>query len=415
MTARSALPPAVRRPVHPRVGLLLRGIVIALVIALLAVVFLVLPNHDNDRARPTADGANPVTPGVYTGLGFDQCLAPTQAAMTTWTQASPFRAVGIYISGDSRACRNQPNLTPQWVSTQLANGWHLLPITLGPQASCQPRFPRYDDDVKIKPGAANDYAKARAQGTAEAAKTVAAAQALGIVPGSTMFYDLEGFDYNNVACRESALRFLSTWTTQLHALGYRSGVYSSAGSGMKLLERQRVSPLPDIELPDQIWLARYDNAANTSAADYFSDEGWQGNRIKQFQGGHNETWGGVTINIDRNYLDLREAPAPVVPVVAPQPAPRTGCNGRVVVDLPVYRGLKPKSKTYRPDPTTVNVLKCLLHEKTGKKFKLNGAYDAKLVKNVKAWRKARGMKPFARWTKKMWPEILPQQGTAARE
>ncbi|MFT4286281.1 glycoside hydrolase domain-containing protein [Nocardioides sp.] len=413
MTARSALPAPARRPAHPRVGLLLRGAVIALVIAALAVVFLVLPGRQNDRAAKTADSANPVTPGVFTGLGFDQCLAPTQAAMTKWTQSSPFQAVGIYISGDSRACRDQPNLTSQWVSTQLANGWHLLPITLGPQASCQPRFPRYDDDVKIKPGAANDYAKARAQGTAEATKTVAAAQALGIVPGSTMFYDIEGFDYNNVACRESALRFLSTWTTQLHALGYRSGVYSSAGSGMKLLERQRVSPLANIELPDQIWLARYDNTANTSASDYFSDDGWQGNRIKQFQGGHNETWGGVTINIDRNYLDLRSAPATTTAVTTT--AARTGCNGRVVVDLPAYRGLKPATATYTPDPTTVNVLKCLLHEKSGRKFKLNGLYDAKLVKNVKAWRKARGLRPIARWAKKLWPELLSQTATTARE
>ena len=26
--------------------------------------------------------------------------------------------------------------------------------------------------------------------------------------------------------------------------------------------------------------------------------------MKQYRGGHNETWGGVTINIDRNFLDL---------------------------------------------------------------------------------------------------------------
>ena len=32
--------------------------------------------------------------------------------------------------------------------------------------------------------------------------------------------------------------------------------------------------------------------------------GCPGGRMKQFQGGHDETWGGVTINIDRNYLDL---------------------------------------------------------------------------------------------------------------
>src|SRR4051794_1397478 len=62
-----------------------------------------------------------VTPRNFTGYGFDQCLAPTQAAMDAWLTSSPFWAVGIYISGDSRACRNQPNLTPTWVRTQLSN------------------------------------------------------------------------------------------------------------------------------------------------------------------------------------------------------------------------------------------------------------------------------------------------------
>ena len=61
-----------------------------------------------------------VTPGDFTGYGFDQCLAPTQKAMNRWLRSSPFLAAGIYISGKSRACREQPNLTPTWVSTQLA-------------------------------------------------------------------------------------------------------------------------------------------------------------------------------------------------------------------------------------------------------------------------------------------------------
>src|SRR6478609_371153 len=113
----------------------------------------------------------------FTGYGFDQCHAPDQRSMNKWMTYSPFLAVGIYISGNSRACRDQPNLTPAWISTQLAKGWRLLPITLGPQASCQPRFPRYDDDPTIipKPGKDKSYAKARNQGSAEADKAVAAA------------------------------------------------------------------------------------------------------------------------------------------------------------------------------------------------------------------------------------------------
>ena len=117
------------------------------------------------------------TPGDFTGYGFDQCLAPTQSAMDRWWRKSPFSAVGIYISGDSRACRSQPNLSPTWVAAQVARGWRLLPIALGPQASCQPRFPRYKDDFKISNKPANGYAVAAGQGAAEADKNAADAMA----------------------------------------------------------------------------------------------------------------------------------------------------------------------------------------------------------------------------------------------
>ena len=148
------------------------------------------------------------TPGDFTGYGFDQCLAPTQSAMDTWWKKSPFSAVGIYISGDSRACRSQPNLSTTWVATQVARGWRLLPIALGPQASCQPRFPRYKDDFTISPSPTGGYAKAAAQGTAEADKNAADAMAYGIGPGSTIWYDLEGFNLGDTHCRESALVFV---------------------------------------------------------------------------------------------------------------------------------------------------------------------------------------------------------------
>ncbi len=71
-------------------------------------------------ATAPAQAENRVTPGDFTGYGFDQCLAPSQSKMDTWMEYSPFSSVGIYISGDSRACRSQPNLTRTWISRQLA-------------------------------------------------------------------------------------------------------------------------------------------------------------------------------------------------------------------------------------------------------------------------------------------------------
>src|ERR1700750_3179657 len=104
-----------------------------------------------------AEAANPVTPGNFRGLGFDQCATQSQTAMNAWVKKSPFRAVGIYISGNSRACRQQTNLTPAWGATQRRAGWPLLPITLGPQASCSTRFPRYgwSIDPTISPSTTN--------------------------------------------------------------------------------------------------------------------------------------------------------------------------------------------------------------------------------------------------------------------
>ncbi len=242
--------------------------------------------------------------------------------MDAWIKHSPFRAVGIYISGDSRACRTQPNLSPTWVATQVSRGWRLLPIALGPQASCLDRFPRYDDDFKIDPRSAGGYAAARAQGVVEADKNAADAAALGIGAGSTLWYDLEAFDLGNTSCRESALAFTSAWVTRIKELGYVAGFYSSASSGIKMLDDARLKRPGQFALPDRIWIARWDGVANTSTS-YIAEDGWRpGGRMKQYRGGHNETWGGVTINIDSNYLELSGTPAaPPAPVPAPAPAP----------------------------------------------------------------------------------------------
>lgn len=343
---------------------------------------------------PLASANNVATPGDFTGYGFDQCVGPTQQAMNTWLRTSPFLAVGIYISGDSRGCRSQPNLTPKWVATQLRKGWRLLPITLGPQASCHPSFPRYADDeaIKSKPGKGKHYKPARRQARREAVKAVAAADRLGIVKNSTLWYDLEGFDLTNTRCRESALAFLSAWTAKLHSLDYVSGVYSSAGSGIKMLDDARVNRPDKVTLPDQIWIARWDGRANTQT-DYIRNDGWlPGGRVKQYQGGHNETWGGVTINIDRNWLDLGRGSVA---------APLTHCNG-VDVDHPTYKVLA-KGTT---EKALVKALKCLLKEQSLYDGKLTGVFNEKTIAATNAWQTGHGFKATTTWGRVHWMSLL---------
>ena len=337
-------------------------------------------------------GTNPATPGDFTGYGFDQCLAPTQQKMNKWLQSSPFLAVGIYISGASRGCRDQPNLTPKWISTQLAKGWRLLPITLGPQASCHPGFPRYGNDPVINPKAGKNktYGKARRQGATEAGTAVAEAQRLGIVAGSTLWYDLEGFNVKDTDCRESSLSFLSAWTTRLHELGYVSGVYSSAGSGIKMLDDARVDRPGVFELPDRIWVARWDGVANTSTS-YIREDGWRpGGRVKQFTGGHDERWGGVTINIDRNYLELGATTAPA----------EDHCNG-TRVNFENYPKLA-KGASRSSDPDLVKALQCLLKERGSYDGPLSGSFNQQLIDAIRAWQTRTGFAESDRWTRRNW-------------
>ncbi len=352
----------------------------------------------NEVVTAARAGVNPVTPGNFTGYGFDQCLAPTQRTMNTWLNHSPFLSVGIYISGDSRACRNQPNLTPAWISTQLRKGWRLLPITLGPQASCQPRFPRYSDDFKIspKPGDNGNYYQARKMGQAEASKTVRDAKALGLTEGSTLWYDLEGFDSSNQHCRESALAFLSSWTSRLHNLDYVSGVYSSAGSGIAALDDARINRPGKFKLPDMIWVARWDGVANTSTS-YIRNDGWRpGGRVKQYQGGHDEVWGGVRINIDRNFLDVGRGSVA---------GPDKHCGG-VNISFERYAAVRPPSGDTVPPPSKVRALQCLLKERGFYSALINGKYTDKTMASAARWQASRGFKTSTTWTKKHWMSLL---------
>jgi hypothetical protein len=326
----------------------------------------------------SAQAANRATPGNFTGYGFDQCLTPTQSAMDAWLLHSPFWAVGIYISGDSRACRDQPNLTPRWVSTQLKNGWRLLPITLGPQASCSTRFPRYGNDETISARSAHRYRTARRQGRAEAADAVAAAQRLGIAKGSTLWYDLEAYDTSNTHCRESALHFTSAWTNRIRALGYVSGVYSSAGSHIQAMDNARVNRPGTFLMPDRIWIARWDGIANTST-DYIREDGWRpGGRVKQYRGGHDEVHGGVRINIDSNFLDVGKGS------VARRKA--IWCNG-VRVSFPSYPTLRAGATGAK-----VKAAQCLLKRTGHYAGRLNGTMSPATVEAVKRYRSSLGAK-----------------------
>jgi len=338
-----------------------------------------------------AIASNRVTPGNLTGYGFDQCIAPTQEAMDVWLTTSPYWAVGIYISGDSRACPDQPNLTRQWVATQLRHGWRLLPLTVGPQAACNSRYRR---STRISSDPADNYAAARAQGRSQASTTVRAARALGITPGSTLWYDIEAFSISGDRCRESAIRFLSGWTKRLHDLRYLSGVYSSAASGIKMLDDIHDRPGPNA-MPDRVWIADWNGKADIYSA-YVRSTVWMPHkRVHQYLGGHAETYGGVTINVDSNFMSLGRGS------VAPK-EPRA-CG--VGIDLPDYHRIRRGDRG--PE---VKALHCLLKRKGSYDGGMHGWFKDRTVAAVRDYQRSRHLPVTGVVSLRTWTALLSSGG-----
>jgi hypothetical protein len=219
--------------------------------------------------------------------------------MAAWRGASPYRAVGIYIGGVNRFC-TQPQLTASWVSIQESAGWHLVPIYFGLQPYCT------TSNKQFRFTAAN----AAASGRAAAEDAVVRARALGLTFGSTVFNDIEAYSPTDLVCRRAVLTFQSTWTARLHDLGYLSGFYSSLGSGVA--HQVAAYGSTSYVRPDYLWFARYDGVPTVSDP-AIPPAYWSHRRIKQYQSpaqtGGPETWGGRTLAVDRDQLDVTPLPA----------------------------------------------------------------------------------------------------------
>jgi hypothetical protein len=243
------------------------------------------------KAKTTT--AYPIAPGPgspYTGAGFDVCSTPSMTRMAAW-QASPYQAIGVYIGGVNAAC-SQPNLTAGWVSQESAAGWHLIPIYIGLQAPTNEC-----GCVAIAP------ARAASQGAGAASDAIAQAEAIGLGPGNPIYFDME--NYTRTTRNTSAvLGFLRAWTEQLHVAGYKSGVYSNDDSGIEDLVSMVGTGYP---APDDIWFAAW-NGIHSTYDGYIPAADWSNHeRLHQYSGSFNATYGGVKLNIDGDYVDAATA------------------------------------------------------------------------------------------------------------
>jgi hypothetical protein len=247
---------------------------------------------------------------AFTGYAFDACNAPKISSLQAWL-ASPYRALGIYIGGVNRACQND-QITPEWTASAVSSGWGLIPLYVGLQAPCVGQ----GGVARISP------ALAASQGTAAADDADARATTVGLAPGSPIYFDMEAYALSNPTCTQAVQSFITAWVNELHALGHLAGIYGSASSTIRDMQALANTA----SAPDEVWIANWNDNESVFGDPYVSDALWTNHqRLHQYTGSHHETWGGVTLDIDSNFVDAAvvgvggtlPVPAPPVPLPAP--------------------------------------------------------------------------------------------------
>jgi hypothetical protein len=308
--------------------------------------------------------------------------------MDRWLVRSPFIGVGIYIGGALRACA-QRHLTRRWVSRQLHRGWKLLPLWVGPQASCTGFRRRID----WHQGRRGRYPGARRQGIAAAHGAVSAARALGIPAGTTLWYDIEPFSLRSTRCRRSALRFLSSWTREVHRRGYRSGVYSTLNAAVAALAHAPVRGPAGYASPDHVWFAWVNHRADSwlGGRRHLGTPGWKlHRRVHQYALDQAATYGGIRLAIDRSFVDLGHSAA------ARQPGP---C-GRAA-DLRRYPALRLGSRGSR-----TRAAQCLLRFAGHPRPMTETGFGVLTRSAVLALQHRRGLPASGRTDRATWTALL---------
>jgi len=236
------------------------------------------------------------TVSIQNAPAFDRCHLPTVSQMQTWWNSSPYRITNVYIGGGLlfHEC-TVPDAA--WVKTIQDQGWGIIPTWIGPQAPCSDYKLRMSDDPTI----------AYQQGQTEADAASLAAWQTGLsgygMGGTVIYYDMENYNPANTGCREAVKSFISGWTERLHFWGNRSGAYGGGCTSYVRDWAEITYP------PDNLWVAAWNYNHYRKDVSLFGitcvpDTLWPNHqRIRQYAGGHNETWGNVTFNIDSNIAD----------------------------------------------------------------------------------------------------------------
>lgn len=230
-------------------------------------------------------GVTPNSVFLSVGKGLDKCAIGTVSQMQAWFTNTPWSWSNVYIGGANRACA-QSGLTSSWVKSVLAQGWFLVPTWVGPQAA--------GSSCTGCSKMSTNTTTARQQGVNEANAAADEMSTLGFPMPSIVYFDMERYDPTTNA---AAKAFVDGWSTQLRARGLQPGVY---GAGPNAASDFAGAAHP----PQAVWIANFNNVDGVFGLSGLPDSLFANHqRLHQFQGPHNETWGGVTFNIDSSRAD----------------------------------------------------------------------------------------------------------------
>ncbi len=236
---------------------------------------------------------------TMTGQAFDKCEIATLVQFQDWWTNSPYKVSNLYIGGISRSCANSA-MTGEYLAQLSAQGWRFIPTWVGYQASCSSYANRIPTNTT----------QAYNLGISEANAALDKAVSLGLTApdgtGTVIYYDLEAFDYENTTCVNSAKSFINGWTTRMHERGSLSAVYSR---GFELTLFHSIQNKPDVIWPANWYCSASPTCAYRADASVWNVTGlanslWANHqRIRQYAGGHEETWGTTLLKIDSNVID----------------------------------------------------------------------------------------------------------------
>ena len=253
-------------------------------------------------------GPPPPNAGVIQAQGFDACILPKVSQMQTWWNKSPYSFYGLYLGGIHlpSVCGGAD---PAWVSAVHQQGWSFIPTWVGPQAPCTQYLYKMSADPAVS----------YQEGRQEAQAASAAAASLGLTNygwgGTIIYYDLEPYGVSSPECRQPVSAFMNGWVERLHELGNLAGGYGSRNS-----YPADWATIPNV--PNDVWAAswyttNYDPGASVYGITWLEGLWTSHQRIRQYAGDINNSWGGVSLNIDIDVADGVVALPPSNPLANP--------------------------------------------------------------------------------------------------